>query len=525
MARWKKSQIGQEREHGRTQVATRIGWLNAPPAQPDASLAPNSPNPYHQFIAEANENVRTFYDALSEDQFDWHRRYRYYRQTLINLIRHFVPDGSRVLDVGSATGDLLAALHPREGVGLDCAPNMVEIARRGHPGLTFVPGFAERLDEADIPDGPYEYITLVNVIGEMADIGTALRKLHRYCSAETRIIIVHFNHLWEPVCRLAARLGLKTNNPTPNWLSAPDVADLLTVSDFEVIRKGYSTPMPVRIPGLAWLCNAVLGRLNGFRKLGFLSYVVARPIVPAESPDRRSVSVVVPCKNEQDNIDGLVERIPEMGAGTEIIFVDDQSTDATAAHIDAAIARRTDRNIKRVTGPGRGKGAACRAGFAQATGDVLMILDADMTVMPEELPAFFHALVTGRGEFINGSRMVYPQEQDAMRTSNIVGNKVFAGLFSLLLDQRIRDTLCGTKVIWRRDYGKLMASRAYFDSCDVWGDYDWLFGAAKNNLKIVELPVHYRERVAGVTKMTRRVRNGLTMLRMCGIAFRKLRWI
>jgi SAM-dependent methyltransferase len=484
-----------------------------------------SPGPYETFIEAARERVRDFYDALGEQQLVWNDRFRYYRNRLVRQLRHCVEPGARILDIGCGTGDVLAQLQPAEGVGVDCSSRMVELARQRHPELTFAVGDGDDLEAAGIPDGPYDYILLVNTIGEFCDIGATLRGLHRYCSAGTRVIIVHYNYLWEPACRLAARLGLKLDNPTPNWLSPHDLSGLLHLSGYEAIRQGNSMPLPVRVPGLNALFNSFLGRLPLFRGLGFISYAIARPIVPLESPHRSTCSVVVPCRNEQDNIDGLVERIPEMGAGTEIIFVDDRSTDETAERIRTAIDRRPNRNIRLVEGPGQGKGAAVRAGFAVATGDVFMILDADMTVMPEELPAFFEALTRGRGEFINGSRMVYPQESQAMRPLNILGNKLFAGLFSLLLEQRIRDTLCGTKVVWRRDYPKLLAGRLHFGERDVWGDYDWIFGAARSNLKIVELPVHYRERVAGVTKMTRRFHNGWIMLKMCGVAFRKLRWV
>ncbi len=484
-----------------------------------------APGPYESFIHGQRERVRGFYNELGENQLAWNRRYRYFRERLTHLLRHFIPEGASVLDIGCGTGDTLARLNPSEGVGVDCSGKIVELARRRHPELTFVEGFGEDLPEMDISSGPYQFITLVNSIGEMADIGTTLRRLHSYCSSETRIIIVQYNYLWEPVCRLAGRLGLKLNNPTPNWLAPRDIDGVLQLSGYETVRTGNSLPLPIRLPGLNMLFNSFLGRLHGFRKMGFISYVVARPIVTMETPERYTASVVVPCKNEKGNIEGLVRRIPEMGAGTEIVFVDDKSTDDTAARVRQAIAEHPGKNIKLVGGPGQGKGAACRAGFDAATGDVFMILDADMTVMPEELPSFFEAITRGRGEFINGSRMVYPLEDEAMRPLNILGNKMFATLFSLLLEQRIRDTLCGTKVVWKRDYAKLMASRDYFASCDVWGDYDWIFGAAKNNLKIVELPVHYRERIAGVTKMNKRLRNAWIMLRMCGIAFRKLRWV
>ena len=486
---------------------------------------PQAPGAYERFIRESRDAVVGFYDRLGDRQLAWNRRFRYFREQLARFVRHFVPPGARVLDIGCGSGDVLEALAPALGVGVDCSPRMVDLARREHPRLTFAVGCAESLNDVDIPDGPYDYITLINVIGEMSDIGAALRQVHRFCAPHTRIIIIQYNYLWEPICRLAAKINLKLDAPVPNWLSPPDLAGLLHLCGYEAIRKGHAMPLPVRVPGLNWLVNSFLGRLWGFRGLGFLSYVVARPIVPCELASGYTCSVVVPCKNEQDNIDGLIKRIPEMGTGTEIIFVDDKSTDETAARVRAAIPRRPDRNIRLVEGPGQGKGAACRAGFAAATGDVFMILDADMTVMPEELPAFFEAITTGKGEFINGSRMVYRLEDEAMRPLNVLGNKFFAGLFTLLLEQRIRDTLCGTKAIWRRDYAKILAAREYFGSRDVWGDYDWLFGAARNNLKIVELPVHYRERVAGVTKMTRRLRNAWVMLEMCGIAFRKLRWI
>ncbi|NLX14771.1 MAG: glycosyltransferase [Phycisphaerales bacterium] len=481
--------------------------------------------PYKQFIEQHQRSVRDFYDALGERQLDWNERFGYFRERLNRLIRHFVMPGSRVLDLGCGTGDLLEALGPSRGVGVDCSGKMIDLAQRRHPNLTFAVGYGESLGEADVPDGPYDYITLVNVIGEMSDIGTTLRQLHRYCSAHTRIIIVQYNYLWEPICRLAARLGLKLDNPTPNWLTPAAMEGLLHISGYEVVRKGRTMPLPIRIPGLNWLCNSVLGKMYGTRALGFLSYCVARPCVPMEAPESYRCSVVVPCKNEEGNIDGLIERIPEMGAGTEIIFVDDKSTDRTAAKVRTAIEDHPQRDIKLVPGPGQGKGAACRAGFAAASGEVFMILDADMTVVPEELPAFFEAITSGRGEFINGTRLIYPLADQAMRPLNILGNKMFAGLFTLLLEQRISDTLCGTKVVWSRDYPKILAARDYFRGRDLWGDYDWIFGAAKNNLKIVELPVHYQERTAGQTKMTKRLKNAWVMLRMCGVALRKLRWI
>jgi len=274
---------------------------------------------------------------------------------------------------------------------------------------------------------------------------------------------------------------------------------------------------------LARLCNDFLVRMPFFRRIGVTYYTVARPLMPVENPAAMSVSVVVPCKNEEGNIEELVNRVPQMGAGTELIFVDDKSTDETALRVREQIERNPEKNIMLVEGPGMGKGAACRAGFERATHDVFMILDADMTVMPEVLPEFFELIAGGTGEFINGSRLMYPMEDQAMRLANVFGNKMFAMLFTFLLEQPIKDTLCGTKVIRRSDYHTITASREYFGNIDRWGDYDWIFGAARGSLKIVELPVHYVSRTAGETKMTGRLRNAWIMLKMCWAAFVKLK--
>lgn len=339
----------------------------------------------------------------------------------------------------------------------------------------------------------------------------------------TRLVIVTYNYLWEPLLELGASFGMRPKSPAENWLSPHDIDNLLHSAGYEVVRSGYRTALPRYLPVIAALLNNLLVRLPLFRRIGVTYYTVARPLMPPERPASMTVSVVVPCKNEEGNIAELVERVPHMGGGTEIIFVDDKSTDTTAEKIKEQIRRNPEKNIILTEGPGRGKGAACRAGFAQATHDIFMILDADMTVMPEVLPEFFELIAHGKGEFINGSRLMYPMEDQAMRLANVFGNKMFAMLFTFLLEQPIKDTLCGTKVVFRRDYRKILASREYFGNIDRWGDYDWIFGAARNNLKIIELPVHYVSRTAGETKMTGRLRNAWIMLKMCWAAFIKLK--
>jgi len=434
----------------------------------------------------------------------------------------------RVLDVGCGSGDQLAALQASLAVGVDLSHAMLDLAHSKYPHLELLHQSAEQLSlpEYEVRDGRggFDFVTMVNVVGELADVLAAFKRLRPLVRADSRLVIVFYNHLWEPLVGPAARLGLKLNNPTQNWLSLENLRGFLHLAGFEVVKVGARMPCPKYIPGIAELLNDFVGRLPFLQRLGFVHFLVARPAIPLPRPaSDYSCTVVVPCKNEEDNVPAIVPRVPRMGAFTEIIFVDDQSNDATAERVREVVTANADRPIKLVSGPGRGKGAAVRAGLAQAAGDVLMILDADMTVMPEDLPAFFEAVTENCGEFINGTRMVYPLASDAMRTANILGNKIFAWLFTFLLEQRVTDTLCGTKVVMRHNYAKILAARDYFGDIDRWGDYDWIFGAAKNHLKLVELPVHYIERVAGESKMTKRFRNGLVMLRMCWVALRKLK--
>jgi SAM-dependent methyltransferase len=487
-----------------------------------------TPAAHDDLIFRKIDEVRAFYDALGPGRDRWIARSRYYYDALERLLRFIVPPGRTVLDIGCGNGDPLGALAPTLGVGVDVSQGMIDLARRKHPSLDFSRQAAESLSltahEVRGEAGGFDFVVMVNVVGELADVLAALKHLRPLVRPDTRLVIIYYNHLWEPLVGPAARLGLKLDNPTQNWLSPGDLRAFLQLADFEVVKSGIRMPMPKYVPGVAELVNGVVGRLPILQHLGFIRYVVARPDVPLPRPaSEYSTTVVVPCENEEGNVLAIPERVPEMGAFTEIVFVDDRSSDATAERLREATAGYPHRRLKVVDGPGLGKGAAVRAGIAASSGDVLMILDADMTVMPEDLPTFFETLTRNKGEMVIGTRLVYPLGDQAMRTANIVGNKLFARAFTFLLEQRLTDTLCGTKVVMRRQYAQLLEARPLFGDVDRWGDYDWIFGAAKCNLKIVEVPVHYVERASGTTKMEKRLRNGLNMLRMCWLALRRLK--
>ncbi len=448
----------------------------------------------------------------------------YYHRTIAQIYRKIVPAGATVLEVGCGRGDLLAALEPSACVGIDLSPEMVAAASARHPTLEFQVG---DIHEADLGERTFEFIILSDVINDLWDVQSVLERLRRHCRPDTRVVFNFFCQLWKPPFSLAKRFKLVTPTLLQNWFTVHDLDNLLTLTEFEAIRSWGEIVCPIDIPLVAGFANRVAAKVFPFRHLVLSNFVVARPVTrPPSNPSPGEpplVSVIVPARNEAGNIGPLLDQMPSMGRGTEIVFVEGHSTDDTYQEIERAIRAHPDRNCRLLKQPGRGKGDAVRAGFEAASGDILMILDADITVQPKDLPRFLDVLVSGRGEFVNGVRLVYPMDDDAMRFANLVGNKLFSGAFSWLLEQKIRDTLCGTKVLWARDYRRIAANRAYFGEFDPFGDFDLLFGAAKLNLKIVEVPVRYQARQYGTTNI-QRWRHGLILLRMVLFAARRLKF-
>jgi SAM-dependent methyltransferase len=461
-----------------------------------------------------------YFDSLAPEREHWVRKNAYYHEQLAKTFSFNIAPNCSVLEIGCGIGQLLNALKPSRGVGIDISPNMVHAARQKHPRFEFRVGDIEALDL----DERFDYVVMSDLLGFLYDVQRSLENLHRVCTSRTRIVISYYNYLWEPILQASEALGLKAKQPVQNWLGRFDVANLLDLAGFEVIRNTSRLLLPKRIPLLSMLCNRFLVNLPLLRDFALVCVTVARP-KPKPPFDNPSCTVVIPARNEHGNIEASVQRTPPMGPRTEIVFVEGNSSDGTAEEIKRVIAAHPDRDIKLVPqGDGRGKGDAVRRGFAAAKGDILMILDADLTVAPEELPKFYNALVSGHGECIHGSRLVYPMQDQAMRFLNILGNRFFSLTFTYLLDQRFKDTLCGTKALYRSDYERIAANRAYFGDFDPFGDFDLIFGAAKLNLKIVEIPIHYLARTYGATNISR-FKHGWLLLRMSIFAMRKLKFV
>jgi SAM-dependent methyltransferase len=465
------------------------------------------------------------YDRYADERDRWRERNAAYYRAIERLTRFVIPEGAEVLEIGCGTGDLLAACRPKVGVGIDLSPRLIERAQKKHSHLKFFVADAETLDTPELNGRTFDFIIMSDVVGSLMDVWSAFRNLRRVCTPKTRLIVTYYNFAWEPLLKLGERLGRKMPIPQQNWLGMQDLSNLLELNHFEIVRSGTAQLLPLDVPLMAPLLNRYCAALPVLRHFALTQFFVCRLASgggPIPTRDY-SCSVIVPCKNERGNIDDIIARTPEMGRGTELIFVDGNSDDGTVEAIERHIKAGTRRNVKLMhQGDGRGKGDAVRKGFAAATGDVLFILDADLTVPPEDLPKFYAAISEGKGEFVNGSRLAYPMEGDAMRFLNSIGNKFFGLSLSAILEQRLKDTLCGTKVMFRRDYERLARARAFFGDFDPFGDFDLIFGAAKQNLKIVELPVRYRARTYGETKISR-FRHGTQLARMTWHAFRRFR--
>jgi ubiquinone/menaquinone biosynthesis C-methylase UbiE len=448
----------------------------------------------------------------------------YYHRYIKKVYRFLVPEKLRVLELGCGSGDLLASLKPSHGMGVDFSSEMLASARQCHPELTFIESDVHDIDDPEVIGqlgDPFDIIILSDLINDLFDVYEVLSKLQLLCSSHTRMLINFHSHLWEHPIQIAQRLGLSAVRLQQNWFTPADVKNLLDLTGFELVCSFDEFLWPLDMPLFAPLCNRYLAKLWPFSLLALVHFLVCRPLRHDDSPQK--VSVVIPARNEAGNIEAALESIPEMGAGTELIFVEGGSDDNTWEAIQEAIARHPNRPCKAIKQQGIGKGDAVRAGFDLAEGDILMILDADLAVPPESLLQFYEAIASGKGDFINGVRLIYPKEKEAMRFFNLIGNKCFSLAFSWLLNRNIKDTLCGTKVLSRKNYLKITANRGYFGEFDPFGDFDLLFGAAKLNLKIVDLPVRYRERTYGQTNISR-WKHGLMLLRMVLFAAKRIKF-
>jgi ubiquinone/menaquinone biosynthesis C-methylase UbiE len=480
---------------------------------------PEDPEPSDK-ASEYARDRREYWDEFAESLDHWQPWRACYQKRLTEIYQFVVPPGMRVLEIGCGQGDLLAALRPSLGVGIDFSGEMIKRASRRHPSLSFQESDVHHLNL----DTTFDYVICSDLVNDLWDVQRVFERVAQHSKPSTRVIVNAYSRLWELPRRFAELVGIARRQLTQNWLTAEDLMNLLNLAGFEVVRKFSEILWPLRTPLIDSFSNRYLVKIWPLNMLALTNFIIARP-QPRHSTDKEPiVSVIVPVRNEEGNIPQIFDRVPQLGAGTELVFVEGNSKDDTWGAVQREIARRPGIRVKALKQPGKGKGDAVRVGFKEASGSVFMILDADLTVPPEDLPRFYEALRSGKAEFVNGVRLVYPMEGRAMRFFNQMGNKFFSLAFSWLLSQSVKDTLCGTKVISREGYEMIAANRSYFGNFDPFGDFDLLFGAAKYNLKIVDLPIRYRERTYGETNI-QRWRHGLLLIRMVLYATRRIKFV
>jgi ubiquinone/menaquinone biosynthesis C-methylase UbiE len=461
------------------------------------------------------------FQMLAPNYAKYKKRFSYYWKDIISYTNYFLTEDNSILDVGCGIGDTLAGLKGARKLGIDFCPEMINQAKLRYPDIEFLVMDASKLELEE----KFDVIILSNTLGYLDNIQDILLALKSVCKPNTRIIITNYNQFWEPILKFGEFLRIKKKSPKQNWLTIGDIRNLLSLSSFEVYRAGKRILFPIDIPLFSFFVNKILGHLPIFNHFGLNTFVFARlSSAITFQKDEFSSTVVIPARNESGNIENAIKRMPKFGKHVEIIFVEGNSTDDTWETIQKVQQKYIGQyDIKITHQDGKGKGDAVRKGYSIATGDILMILDADLTVPPEDLPKFYNALLERKGEFINGSRLVYPMESKAMRHLNVFGNKFFSAAFSWLLEQPIKDTLCGTKVMFRKDYLKLIQNRKFFGEFDPFGDFDLIFGAYKLNLKIIDLPIVYRDRTYGDTNISR-FSHGMILFKMVLFAVAKIKF-
>jgi len=459
------------------------------------------------------DRLRSFYDAAPTEPT---RGGRFYRKLLAGYYRDLIPADASVLEIGCGGGHLLELLPNRDVVGIDISEKQISAARTrvAHGEFHVMSGEDLKLDRT------FDFVVISETLNFAADVQQILERIHAVSHRRTRLILNFHSGLWRPLLALGTALGVRAEHPPCNWLSATDMRNMLGLAGWDVIKQQSRLLVALPCLGLEKIINRFFAPI--FSHLALTVFQVARPVQKALGP--KTVSVVIPARNEAGNIEAAVRRMPRLGKHTEIIFIEGNSTDRTWAEIRRVITQYPDLDIKAMRQTGKGKGNAVREGFDAASGEILMILDADLTMPPEELGKFYDVLVSGRADFANGVRLVYPLEDQAMRFCNLCANKFFGLAFSWALGQPIKDTLCGTKALLKDDYQRLALNRAHFGDFDPFGDFDLIFGANHLHLKIGDIPIRYRDRTYGNTNI-QRWRHGMLLLRMLLLCIAKIKLI
>ncbi|MFA5858928.1 MAG: glycosyltransferase [Elusimicrobiota bacterium] len=468
-------------------------------------------------------DIITHYEYYAGTIDEWQGRNKYYHNTIKEVLGFAVMQNCKVLDLSCHNGALLASLKPSYGIGIDISPKMVELAGKNYPetNTKFVCADIEKDKFPFAEDEKFDYIILNNTLSETADIQKLFKRITKHCTSDTRVIVMQYNPIWQPLLKFGEKVGLKMPEMNHNWLSIDDVENFLEITGYQPVKRGYSLLFPKYIPVISEILNKFFAKIPFLRRLCIMQYCVSRMLIPPENAEDMTVSVILCVRDEEKNVEPLVQRIPVMGKHTEIVFVEGGSKDNTRTEVERIITKYPEKDIKLYIQDGKGKADACRKGYLNANGDFMILLEADLTTPPEEVQLFYDVYKAGIGEYINGSRLVYRMDKDSMPFVNHIGNRSFGIIFSLLLGQRFTDTLCGLKAISKNNYRtKITDALKVWGDFDPFGDFELIYSVIKNNMKVAEVPVHYIPRVYGAPK-TQVVKHGMLLLKMVWVAFKR----
>jgi len=472
------------------------------------------------------QRVKDHFDSLALERSYWIKKSNGFYLEDIKFMKELIPEGSTVLEIGCGNGNLIGSLNPAYGLGIDISPQMILEAKNKYKNINFIEADIESEDGFSKIGRSFEYIIISDTIGYLINIETALEKIHKLCNIDTRIIIAHYSPFWEPFLNIAAKFKLKMPELSKALLNENDISSLLKSSEFQTVKKQKKIIFPFKFFGLGRIINRYISCLPIISSLCVRNYVIARSLKFSSKELPNSASVIIPCRNEKGNIRNALERLPVFTNDIEVIFVEGNSSDGTWEEIQKVIKDNTyvkkGFSIKAIKQKGKGKADAVFQAFSEASKDVLIILDGDLTVSPEDIPKFWKKISTGEAEYINGTRLIYPMEQEAMRFLNYIANKIFSILFTWLLGQAYTDTLCGTKVIRKKHFDRAQSINKDLGDFDPFGDFFIIFGSSRLNLKMIEVPIRYRAREYGETQISR-FSHGLLLIKMVIFAFFKLK--
>jgi len=470
--------------------------------------------------------IKEHFDKLAPKRESWIKKSKGFYFEDIKAMQELIPDGSSILEIGCGNGHLIGALKPLSGVGIDISSEMIKEAKKIYKNLNFIVADIEDTNCIKDLDQTFDFVIISDTIGYLNDIENTFEKLHKVCNADTRIIVAYYSPFWEPILNITARFKFKMPELPKALLNETDISSLLGSAGYETVKYQKKIIFPFTFFGIGRILNRFLSCVPILSYLCIRSYVVSRSLKSVLLDLPNSASVIIPCRNEKGNIKNALKRLPLFTKNLEIIFVEGHSKDGTWDEVKKTILDKSfikkGFKMRAIQQKGIGKADAVFQAFSLATNDVLIILDGDLTVPPEDIPKFWKKISSGEAEYVNGSRLIYPMENEAMRFLNYIANKIFSILFTWLLGQRYTDTLCGTKVIRKRHFDKACERNKDLGNFDPFGDFFIIFGAARLNLKMLEVPIRYKAREYGETQISR-FSHGFLLIKMVIFAFFKLK--